>query len=317
MMTEPKPVGLRGGDKLARIPVKVDSERASPPKPAWLRARDPGLPAVARLQGILREHELHTVCEEAACPNIGECFSNGTATFMILGGICTRRCPYCDVAHGRPAAPDADEPEHLARAIAAMGLRYVVITSVDRDDLRDGGADHFAQCIRAAREAHPGIRIEVLTPDFRGREAVAMDILAATPPDVFNHNIETVPRLYRAARPGGDYLGSLALLQAAKAAMPGVPTKSGLMLGLGESDAEVIAVMADLRDHGCDILTLGQYLRPSKDHLPVDRYVTPAAFDRLREHAVGLGFAEVAAGPLVRSSYRADQVAAAAGVKHA
>ncbi|WP_227818272.1 lipoyl synthase [Nitrogeniibacter aestuarii] len=316
-MTEPKPVGLRGGDKLARIPVKVDSERASPPKPAWLRARDPGLPAVARLQGILREHELHTVCEEAACPNIGECFSNGTATFMILGGICTRRCPYCDVAHGRPAAPDADEPEHLARAIAAMGLRYVVITSVDRDDLRDGGADHFAQCIRAAREAHPGIRIEVLTPDFRGREAVAMDILAATPPDVFNHNIETVPRLYRAARPGGDYLGSLALLQAAKAAMPGVPTKSGLMLGLGESDAEVIAVMADLRDHGCDILTLGQYLRPSKDHLPVDRYVTPAAFDRLREHAVGLGFAEVAAGPLVRSSYRADQVAAAAGVKHA
>ena len=317
MTTSTTPVGLRGGDKLARIPVKVDSERASPPKPAWLRARDPGLPAVARLQGILREHELHTVCEEAACPNIGECFSNGTATFMILGGICTRRCPYCDVAHGRPAAPDADEPEHLARAIAAMGLRYVVITSVDRDDLRDGGADHFAQCIRAAREAHPGIRIEVLTPDFRGRETVAMDILAATPPDVFNHNIETVPRLYRAARPGGDYLGSLALLQAAKAAMPGVPTKSGLMLGLGESDAEVIAVMADLRDHGCDILTLGQYLRPSKDHLPVDRYVTPAAFDRLREHAVGLGFAEVAAGPLVRSSYRADQVAAAAGVKHA
>ena len=317
MTTSTTPVGLRGGDKLARIPVKVDSERASPPKPAWLRARDPGLPAVARLQGILREHELHTVCEEAACPNIGECFSNGTATFMILGGICTRRCPYCDVAHGRPAAPDADEPEHLARAIAAMGLRYVVITSVDRDDLRDGGADHFAQCIRAAREAHPGIRIEVLTPDFRGRETVAMDILAATPPDVFNHNIETVPRLYRAARPGGDYLGSLALLQAAKATMPGVPTKSGLMLGLGESDAEVIAVMADLRDHGCDILTLGQYLRPSKDHLPVDRYVTPAAFDRLREHAVGLGFAEVAAGPLVRSSYRADQVAAAAGVKHA
>lgn len=317
MMTEPKPVGLRGGDKLARIPVKVDVERASPPKPSWLRAKDPGVPAVARLQGILREQQLHTVCEEAACPNIGECFSNGTATFMILGGICTRRCPYCDVAHGRPAAPDADEPEHLARAIAAMGLRYVVITSVDRDDLRDGGADHFAQCIRAAREAHPGIRIEVLTPDFRGREAVAMDILAATPPDVFNHNIETVPRLYRAARPGGDYLGSLALLQAAKAAMPGVPTKSGLMLGLGETDAEVMAVMADLRDHGCDILTLGQYLRPSKDHLPVDRYVTPAAFERLREHALGLGFAEVAAGPLVRSSYRADQVAAAAGVRHA
>jgi len=312
MMTEPKPVGLRGGDKLARIPVKVDVERASPPKPAWLRARDPSVPAVARLQGILREQKLHTVCEEAACPNIGECFSHGTATFMILGGICTRRCPYCDVAHGRPAAPDADEPEHLARAIAAMGLRYVVITSVDRDDLRDGGAAHFARCIRAARDTHPGIRIEVLTPDFRGRETVALEILAAEPPDVFNHNIETVPRLYRAARPGGDYLGSLALMQAAKTALPGVPTKSGLMLGLGESDAEVIAVMADLRDHGCDILTLGQYLRPSKDHLPVDRYVTPGQFDRLREHALGLGFAEVAAGPLVRSSYRADQVAAAA-----
>ncbi len=316
MTTSTTPVGLRGGDKLARIPVKVDSERASPPKPAWLRARDPGLPAVARLQGILREHELHTVCEEAACPNIGECFSNGTATFMILGGICTRRCPYCDVAHGRPAAPDADEPEHLAETIRAMGLRYVVITSVDRDDLRDGGADHFAQCIRAAREAHLGIRIEVLTPDFLGKGAAAQVVFDAAP-DVFNHNLETVPRLYRQARPGGDYLGSLALLQAAKATMPGVPTKSGLMLGLGESDAEVIAVMADLRDHGCDILTLGQYLRPSKDHLPVDRYVTPAAFDRLREHAVGLGFAEVAAGPLVRSSYRADQVAAAAGVKHA
>jgi len=317
MMTEPKPVGLRGGGKLARIPVKVDVERASPPKPSWLRAKDPSVPAVARLQGILREQKLHTVCEEAACPNIGECFSNGTATFMILGGICTRRCPYCDVAHGRPEAPDADEPEHLARAIAAMGLRYVVITSVDRDDLRDGGAEHFAQCIRAARGAHPGIRIEVLTPDFRGREAVALEILSAEPPDVFNHNIETVPRLYRAARPGGDYLGSLALLQSAKSAMPGVPTKSGLMLGLGESDAEVIAVMADLHDHGCDILTLGQYLRPSKDHLPVDRYVTPSAFERLREHALGMGFVEVAAGPLVRSSYRADQVAAAAGVKHA
>jgi len=314
MTTSTTPAGLRGGDKLARIPIKVDSQRASPPKPPWLRARDPGLPAVARLQGILREQQLHTVCEEAACPNIGECFSHGTATFMILGGICTRRCPYCDVAHGRPTAPDVDEPAHLAAAIAAMGLRYAVITSVDRDDLRDGGAAHFAACIRAARAAHPEIRIEVLTPDFRGRERVALDILAAEPPDVFNHNIETVPRLYRAVRPGGDYLGSLALLKAAKVAMPGVPTKSGLMLGLGESDTEVMAVMADLRDHGCDILTLGQYLRPSKDHLPVDRYVPPSTFERLRERALAMGFAEVAAGPLVRSSYQADRVAAAAGV---
>ncbi|QID16943.1 lipoyl synthase [Nitrogeniibacter mangrovi] len=315
-MTSPQPpVALRGGDKLARIPVKVDRERPSPPKPPWLRARDPGLPAVTRLQGLLREQNLHTVCEEAACPNIGECFSRGTATFMILGGICTRRCPYCDVAHGRPAAPDADEPAHLAAAIAAMELRYVVITSVDRDDLRDGGAAHFGACIRAAREARPGISVEVLTPDFRGREAVALDALALNPPDVFNHNIETVPRLYRAVRPGGDYEGSLALLREARERLPGVPTKSGLMLGLGERDDEVISVMADLRAHGCDILTLGQYLRPSADHLPVDRYVSPEAFEQLRGMALTMGFAEVAAGPLVRSSYRADQVAAAAGVE--
>jgi lipoic acid synthetase len=233
---------------------------------------------------------------------------------MILGGICTRRCPYCDVAHGRPAAPDADEPRHLAETVAAMGLRYVVITSVDRDDLRDGGAGHFADCIRAARKARPGIRIEVLTPDFRGREPLALDRLAAAMPDVFNHNIETVPRLYRAVRPGGDYPGSLALLKAARQRMPGVPTKSGLMLGLGETDEEVMAVMVDLRAHECDILTLGQYLRPSADHLPVDRYVEPAAFAQLRAVALDMGFAEVAAGPLVRSSYQADRVAAAAGV---
>jgi lipoic acid synthetase len=314
MNTLSKPAALRGGDKLARIPVKVDRERASPPKPPWLRARDPGLPAVQRLQSLLRKQHLHTVCEEAGCPTIGECFSRGTATFMILGGICTRRCPYCDVAHGRPAAPDADEPAHLAETIAAMGLRYVVITSVDRDDLRDGGAGHFAACIRAARAARPGLAVEVLTPDFRGREAVALAALAADAPDVFNHNIETVPRLYRAVRPGGDYAGSLALLRAAKAALPGVPTKSGLMLGLGERNTEVLAVMAELRDHGCDILTLGQYLRPSADHLPVDRYVPPETFERLRDSALSMGFSEVAAGPLVRSSYRADQVAAAAGV---
>jgi lipoic acid synthetase len=304
--------GARGADKLARIPVRIDSSIALPPKPGWLRARDPGTPEVLRLQQILRDHRLHTVCEEAACPNIGECFGSGTATFMILGSICTRRCPFCDVAHGRPAPPDADEPRELAEVVAAMGLRYVVITSVDRDDLRDGGAGHFAACIAATRAAVPSIRIEVLTPDFRGRAAVALDILAATPPDVFNHNTETVPRLYRAARPGADYAGSLALLQSVKRRLPNVPTKSGLMLGLGERDDEVLETMRALRDHGCDILTLGQYLRPSSAHLPVDRYVTPDEFARLRERALEFGFAEVAAGPLVRSSYRADEVARAA-----
>jgi len=312
MQTTLPGAGMRGADKLARIPVKIDHGIASPPKPGWLRARDPGTPEVLRLQRILRDHRLHTVCEEAACPNIGECFSSGTATFMILGSVCTRRCPYCDVAHGRPAPPDPDEPRALAEVVAAMGLRYVVITSVDRDDLRDGGAGHFAACIAATRAAVPAIRIEVLTPDFRGREAAALDILATTPPDVFNHNIETVPRLYRAARPGADYAGSLALLQAVKRRLPDVPTKSGLMLGLGERDDEVLDTLRDLRAHGCDILTLGQYLRPSSAHLPVKRYVTPDEFARLRERALALGFAEVAAGPLVRSSYRADEVAKAA-----
>ncbi|NMG73904.1 lipoyl synthase [Aromatoleum diolicum] len=312
MQTMPELRGVRGADKLARIPVKIDDRRVSPPKPAWLRARDPGTPEVLRLQQILRSHRLHTVCEEAACPNIGECFGSGTATFMILGSICTRRCPYCDVAHGRPARPDPDEPRQLAEVAAAMSLRYVVITSVDRDDLRDGGAGHFAACIAATRTAVPAIRIEVLTPDFRGREAVALDVLATTPPDVFNHNIETVPRLYRAARPGGDYAGSLALLQSVKWRLPDVPTKSGLMLGLGETDDEVLDTLRDLRAHGCDIVTLGQYLRPSPAHLPVERYVAPDEFERLRERALELGFAEVAAGPLVRSSYRADEVAKAA-----
>jgi lipoyl synthase len=307
-----EPHGARGADKLARIPVRIDGSIASPPKPGWLRARDPGTPDVLRLQRILREHRLHTVCEEAACPNIGECFGSGTATFMILGSLCTRRCPYCDVAHGRPAPPDPDEPRELAEVVAAMRLRYVVVTSVDRDDLRDGGAGHFAACIAAVRAEVPDIRIEVLTPDFRGREAVALDLLAATPPDVFNHNIETVPRLYRAARPGGDFAGSLALLAAVKRRLPQVPTKSGLMLGLGERDDEVVETMHALRAHGCDILTLGQYLRPSASHLPVDRYVAPDEFARLRDEALALGFKEVAAGPLVRSSYRADEVARSA-----
>ncbi|NMG29160.1 lipoyl synthase [Aromatoleum evansii] len=312
MQTTLVATGARGAEKLARIPVRIDPAVASEPRPPWLRARDPGTPEVLRLQSVLREHKLHTVCEEAACPNIGECFGSGTATFMILGSLCTRRCPYCDVAHGRPLPPDPDEPRELAAVVAAMRLRYVVITSVDRDDLRDGGAGHFADCITAVRDAVPGIRIEVLTPDFRGREAVALDRLAASPPDVFNHNIETVPRLFRAARPGGDYAGSLALIQAVKRRLPQVPTKSGLMLGLGETDAEVLATLRDLRAHGCDIVTLGQYLRPSSAHLPVDRYVSPAEFERLRDAALALGFAEVAAGPLVRSSYRADEVARAA-----
>lgn len=301
--------GLRGADKLARIPVKVDSARASPPKPPWLRARDPGTAVVSALRERLRSHTLHTVCEEADCPNIGECFTRGTATFMIMGGICTRRCPYCDVAHGRPAALDADEPRRLADAVREMRLRYVVITSVDRDDLRDGGGAHFAACIDAVRGAVPGIRVEVLTPDFRGREALALDHLAATPPDVFNHNIETVERLYRAVRPGADYHGSLALIARVKRLLPTVPTKSGLMLGLGETDEEILATLRDLRAHGCDILTLGQYLRPSSSHLPVDRYVTPESFDAWRHVALGMGFSEVAAGPLVRSSYRADELA--------
>lgn len=307
-----EPVSLRGSAKLARIPVRVDSQRASPPKPPWLRARDPGTAKVAALQQLLREQELHTVCEEADCPNIGECFARGSATFMIMGSICTRRCPYCDVAHGRPAPLDADEPARLARTVAAMKLRYVVVTSVDRDDLRDGGAAHFAACIGAIRATTPDVQVEVLTPDFRGREQLALETLALTPPDVFNHNIETVKRLYRAVRPGADYAGSLRLIAAFKARNPAVPTKSGLMLGLGESDDEVLQTLQDLRAHDCDILTLGQYLRPSAAHLPVERYVPPEEFERWRVRALALGFREVAAGPLVRSSYRADQLAAAA-----
>jgi lipoyl synthase len=300
--------GLRGREKLARIPVKVRDDVASAVKPAWLRGRDQDTPAVRALQGVLREHSLHTVCEEAACPNIGECFSRGTATFMILGAICTRRCPFCDVSHGRPLPPDAGEPERLARTVAAMKLRYVVITSVDRDDLRDGGAAHFAQCMADIRALSPDITIEVLTPDFRGREAAALDALAVSPPDVFNHNTETVPRLYREVRPGADYAGSLRLIRDFASRFPGVPTKTGLMLGLGETFDEVVEVMRDLRAHNCDLLTLGQYLRPSPAHLPVIEYITQERFDALREQALALGFSEVAAGPLVRSSYRADQL---------
>jgi len=265
---------------------------------------------VQHLKKVLREMRLHTVCEEAACPNLGECFGHGTATFLIMGDICTRRCPFCDVAHGRPNPLDPEEPRHLAETIQAMGLNYVVITSVDRDDLRDGGAGHFVECIRHTRELNPDIQIEILVPDFRGRMDVALEILENAPPDVFNHNLETVPRLYRQARPGSDYAWSLDLIRRFKAVHPEVPTKSGIMLGLGETLAEVEQVMQDLRDHDCDMLTLGQYLQPSRHHLPVDRFVTPEEFDRLREIGEAMGFSHVASGPMVRSSYHADQQAA-------
>ncbi|MBN2855045.1 MAG: lipoyl synthase [Halothiobacillus sp. 24-54-40] len=298
---------MRSADKVSRIPVKIEPTTITPRKPEWIRAKPQGGAEVQRLKKILREQQLHTVCEEANCPNLGECFTSGTATFMILGDICTRRCPFCDVAHGKPRPVDAEEPARLAKTVAAMGLAYVVITSVDRDDLRDGGAAHFAAVIRALRAHNPKLIIEILTPDFRGREAIAVDILAADPPDVFNHNMETVPDLYRAARPGADYSGSLNLLAMMKARCPNLPTKSGLMLGLGETDAQLLTVLADLRSHKVDMLTLGQYLQPSKNHLPVRRFVSPAQFAELGRTAEGMGFTHVASGPMVRSSYHADQ----------
>ena len=297
---------LRGAEKMARIPVKIEATTTPLRKPRWIRAQHQGSPEVARIKRILREHDLHSVCEEASCPNLGECFGKGTATFMIMGDICTRRCPFCDVAHGRPNPLDTDEPEKLARTIAALGLRYVVITSVDRDDLRDGGAEHFAQCIRSIREHTPSTRIEVLVPDFRGRMDPALTIFRDTPPDVFNHNLETVPRLYRQARPGSDYQWSLDLLQRFKALHPEVPTKSGLMVGLGEEIAEIEAVMRDLREHEVNMLTIGQYLQPSRHHLPVERYLELAEFEHLREAGEAMGFSHVASGPMVRSSYHAD-----------
>ncbi len=303
--------GQRGAEKTARNPVKIEPP-AGPlsRKPAWIKVKAPTGPEVRRVKGLLREQRLNTVCEEASCPNLAECFSHGTATFMIMGHLCTRRCPFCDVAHGRPDPLDDDEPAHLAQAVAALGLRYVVVTSVDRDDLRDGGAGHFARCIEAVRAHSPDTRIEVLVPDFRGRMDRALPLLVATPPDVFNHNLETVPRLYRRARPGADYGWSLDLLEQFKAACPGVPTKSGLMLGLGETREEVLAVLADLRAHGCDMLTLGQYLAPSRHHLAVERWWTPEEFRELGDAARSLGFTRVASGPLVRSSYHADRQAA-------
>ncbi|RZI42244.1 lipoyl synthase [Herbaspirillum sp. HC18] len=299
---------LRGAEKVARIPIKVVPTEPSQylRKPKWIRAEFTGSREVQRIKAVLRENKLHTVCEEANCPNLGECFKSGTATFMIMGDICTRRCPFCDVGHGRPNPLDQDEPKNVASTIQSMGLKYVVITSVDRDDLRDGGAAHFAACIQETRKLNPGISIEILTPDFRGRVDTALEILGKTPPDVFNHNLETVPRLYRQARPGADYDVSLDLLQSFKLRHPSIPTKSGLMLGLGETLEEVEAVMRDMREHGINMLTLGQYLQPSAHHLPVQRYVTPAEFDGLREVGDKMGFTHVASGPMVRSSYHAD-----------
>lgn len=298
---------LRGAEKVARIPVKIIPTETLPKKPDWIRVKIPASPEVNRIKEILRRNKLASVCEEAQCPNLGECFSGGTATFMIMGEICTRRCPFCDVAHGRPNPLDENEPESLAKACAEMGLKYVVVTSVDRDDLRDGGADHFAQCISQMRSRSPNMYIEVLVPDFRGRMDVALDILAATPPDVFNHNLESVPSLYKKIRPGSDYQWSLDLLKNYKKRCPDVLTKSGLMLGLGETKEEVIQVMKDMREHDIDMITLGQYLQPSRHHLPVDRFVTPEEFDELGDIAKELGFSSVASGPLVRSSYHADK----------
>ncbi|MNJ39008.1 Lipoyl synthase [compost metagenome] len=306
-------IKLRGAEKVARIPVKILPTDEVPRKPAWIRVEIATSPEVARVKALLRKHKLHSVCEEASCPNLGECFSGGTATFMIMGDICTRRCPFCDVGHGRPKPLDVNEPRNLAIAIAELGLKYVVITSVDRDDLRDGGARHFVDCLREIRARSPGIRLETLVPDYRGRMDVALAITEQEPPDVFNHNLETVPRLYRAARPGSDFEWSLDLLEQFKRRVPGVPTKSGLMLGLGERDEEVIEVMERLREHQVDMLTLGQYLQPSRSHLPVQRFVHPDTFAWLAEQALAMGFRNVASGPLVRSSYHADQQADHAG----
>jgi lipoic acid synthetase len=306
-------VKQKGQLKTARIPIKiVPQERLR--KPDWIRAKPPSGNRFYEIKNILREHNLHTVCEEASCPNIGECFGKGTATFMILGDLCTRRCPFCDVGHGKPLPPDVNEPVNLAKTIAALKLKYVVITSVDRDDLRDGGAQHFADCIKVVREHSPQTTIEILVPDFRGRLEKALDMLSAAPPDVMNHNMETVPRLYKQARPGADYAHSLKLLQEFKKRFPNIPTKSGLMVGLGETDEEILEVMKDMRAHQIDMLTVGQYLQPSAHHLPVLRYVTPERFKQFEAEANAMGFLHAAVGAMVRSSYHADQQAHDAGL---
>jgi lipoyl synthase len=305
---------LRGAEKMARIPIKIVPIAPAQMlrKPKWIRTEFAGTREVQRLKAVLRENGLHTVCEEANCPNLGECFKSGTATFMIMGDICTRRCPFCDVGHGRPNPLDPDEPKKMAATIKSMGLKHVVITSVDRDDLRDGGAAHFVECIVETRRLNPGIVVEILTPDFRGRTAIALDLLVAAPPDVFNHNLETVPRLYREARPGADYDTSLDLLLEFKQRHPQVHTKSGLMLGLGESLDEVEATMRDMRAHHVDMLTIGQYLQPSVHHLAVQRYVLPHEFELLRVRGESMGFRHIASGPMVRSSYHADAQALSA-----
>ena len=311
-------VKLRDGDKMALIPVKFmpDPNEEVLRKPDWMRIKlPPSSQKIEHIKSTLRKNKLHSVCEEASCPNLAECFNHGTATFMIMGAICTRRCPFCDVAHGRPLALDPEEPKKLALTIKEMNLKYVVITSVDRDDLRDGGAQHFADCIREIREHSPQTRIEILTPDFRGRMEQALEVFRETPPDVFNHNLETAPRMYRVARPGADYKWSLELLRRIKEMHPHVPTKSGLMMGLGETNEEIVQVLKDLREHGVNMLTLGQYLQPSRHHLPVKRYVPPAEFDELKDVAMDLGFSHAACGPFVRSSYHADLQAKGEEVK--
>lgn len=303
----PKIAGVKqiDAEKTSRIPIKIIPQPIQR-KPEWIRMKAPDSARYQEIKRILRNNHLHTVCEEASCPNIGECFSGGTATFMILGDICTRRCPFCDVAHGKPLPPDVNEPENLARTIAQMQLKYVVITSVDRDDLPDAGAQHFVDCITAVRAQSPDIKIEILVPDFRGRLDVALEILRKAPPDVMNHNLETIPRLYKQARPGSDYQNSLNLLKKFGEMYPDIPTKSGLMLGLGETDDEIINVMQDLRAHHVSMLTLGQYLQPSVHHLPVMRYVEPQIFETLKQKADTMGFNNTASGPMVRSSYHAD-----------
>ncbi len=300
---------LRGEDKLKRIPIKIEPTTEMPRKPDWIRVKLPTGNEIANVKEMLRSKKLHTVCEEVSCPNLPECFSHGTATFMIMGDICTRRCSFCDVAHGRPNALDAEEPQNVADSVRQMKLKYVVVTSVDRDDLRDGGAQHFADVTNAIREQSPTTKVEVLVPDFRGRMEIALDNMANGLPDVFNHNLETAPRLYKQVRPGSDYQWSLDLLKNFKQRFPEIPTKSGIMVGLGETDEEVEQVMFDMRRHDIDMITIGQYLQPSKFHSPVDRFVTPEQFKKYEELGYKIGFKNVASGPMVRSSYHADKQA--------
>ncbi|MBL4866806.1 MAG: lipoyl synthase [Pseudomonadales bacterium] len=305
----PQGVKHRGAEKVARIPIKVIPTEKLPRKPPWIRVKVPASGEASRIKSMLRRQKLHTVCEEASCPNLPECFGSGTATFMIMGDICTRRCPFCDVAHGRPNPLDINEPKHLAESVAELGLKYVVVTSVDRDDLKDSGAGHFADCIQAVRDHNPTTKIEILVPDFRGRMDIAIDILSATPPDVFNHNLENVPRLYKQVRPGADYQWSLDLLRKYKERNPNIPTKSGIMVGLGETNEEVVEVLNDLKKHHVDLITIGQYLQPSREHHPVERFVTPDEFDQFTEVGKKLGFFNISSAPMVRSSYRADKQA--------